>query len=60
MTDNTFTENELYILDKGLKYNLNSTPKTWIITLALEVDTAIRILSEKNQAYMKQLDANNI
>jgi hypothetical protein len=29
-------------------------------TLALEVDTAIRSLLQENQAYMKQLVANNI
>jgi hypothetical protein len=45
-----------------LKYNLRSKPKTWIKTFALEADTAIRLIPQENQAYMKQLRvvANNI
>jgi hypothetical protein len=34
MTDIVFTEDELQLLNKGLKYNLHSKPKTWIKTLA--------------------------
>jgi hypothetical protein len=60
MTNITFTEDELHLLDKGLKYNLHRKPKTWVETLALEADTAIRTLPEENQAYMRQLVANDI
>jgi hypothetical protein len=60
VTDNTFTEDELHLLDKGLKCNLCSKPKTCIKTLALEADTAIRTLPDENQACMKELVANNI
>jgi hypothetical protein len=60
MTDIKFTEEEIQLLDEGLKYNLHSKPKTWIKTLALEADTAIRTLPEEIQAYMRQLVANNI
>jgi hypothetical protein len=55
-----FTENELKLLDKGLKYNLHHKPKTWIKTLAMEVVTVIRELPEKAQGYMRRLVANNI
>jgi hypothetical protein len=44
MKDVTFTEVQLHIVYKELKYNLHSKPKTWIISLALEADTAIRTL----------------
>jgi hypothetical protein len=60
MNDITFTKDELHLLDKGLKYNLHREPKTWIKSLALEADTAIRTLPEEDQAYMRQLVANNI
>jgi hypothetical protein len=46
--------------DKGLKYNLHSKPKTWIKTLAMEADTAIRTLPEKDKAYVRQLVAKDI
>jgi hypothetical protein len=59
LTEVVFTENELQLLDKGLKYNLHYKPKTWIKTLAMEADTVIRELPEKDQGYMKQL-ANKI
>jgi hypothetical protein len=60
MTEITFTDDELHLMDKGLNYNLHNKPQTWINYLALEADTAIRILSEKDQSYMKQLVANNL
>jgi hypothetical protein len=60
MTNISFTNKELELLNKGLKCNLHSKPKTWIKTLALEADAAIRLLPQENQAYMKQLVANNI
>lgn len=59
MTDIIFTE-EVQLLNKDLKYNIHSKPKTWIKTLAQEADTAIRTLPKENQAYMRQLVANNI
>jgi hypothetical protein len=60
LTDVVFTENELQLLDKGLKYNLHHKPKTWIKTLTMEAHTVMRELPEKDQGYMKQLVANNI
>jgi uncharacterized FlaG/YvyC family protein len=60
MTDISFTNKELDHLNKGLKYNLHSKPKTWIKTVALEADTVIRLIPQENQAYMRQLVANNI
>jgi hypothetical protein len=47
MTDIAFTEDELHLLDNGLKYNLHSKPKTWIKPFALEVDSYRNITRRK-------------
>jgi hypothetical protein len=60
LTDVTFTEKALQLLNKGLECNLHHKPKTWIKTLVMEADTGIRALPKKDQAYMRQLTANNI
>jgi hypothetical protein len=60
MTDITFTDDELHLLDKGLKCTLHNKLKNWIKTLALEADTAIGILPEKDQPHVKQLVPNNL
>jgi hypothetical protein len=49
LTDTTFTEDDLHLLDKGLKYNLHKNPKIWTITLAIEADTAVRALPRKTK-----------
>ena len=44
-TNITFSDEEMTILNKGLKYNLNFKQKqNWISTLALEAETAINQL----------------
>jgi hypothetical protein len=60
LTDVTFTDSEMQLLNKGLKYNLHHKHKKWIQTLAIEGDTAINLLPDKEQSYMRQLVANNI
>jgi hypothetical protein len=50
----------MLFLNKGLKYDLHHKHKKWIQTLAIEADTAICQLPEKDHGYMKQLVANNI
>jgi hypothetical protein len=49
MTNISFTNEELELLNKGLKYSVHKKPKTWIKTLALEADTAIRSLPQKTR-----------
>ena len=39
-----FSEEELNLLNKGLKYNLVSKPKSWMNNLASEADAAITML----------------
>jgi hypothetical protein len=50
----------MQLLNKGLKYNLHFKRKDWIRTLAFDEDTAIYLLPDKNQSYMRQLVAKNI
>jgi hypothetical protein len=50
----TFTNEEITLLNKGLKYNLHHKHKRWIQTLAIEADTAINLLNPHEQAYMRQ------
>jgi len=41
----TFSNNETTLLEKGLKYNLHTKKKNWLVNLALEAETAITKLS---------------
>jgi hypothetical protein len=50
----------MQLLNKCLKYNLNYKHKSLIKTLAVEADTAIEQLNEREQIYMKQIVANNL
>jgi len=40
---------ELNLLNKGLKYNLNYKNRNWIQTLALETETAVAQLHAQEQ-----------
>jgi hypothetical protein len=60
LTNTTFTDEELQLLNKGLKYNLHYKRKNWIEPLAIEADTAINKIDPKEQEYMRQIVANNI
>jgi hypothetical protein len=55
-----FPDEELQLLDIGLKHNLHYKHKKWIKSLAIEADTAINLSDEKEQKQIKQLFANNI
>jgi hypothetical protein len=43
-TNIRFTNGELTLLNKGLKYNLGHIPKHWIRDLGLEAECAIALL----------------
>jgi hypothetical protein len=51
-TDITFTDEEMTLLNKGLKYNLNYRNKHRLSTLALEAETAISLLPSHEQDYL--------
>jgi hypothetical protein len=60
LTNDTITDAEMQLLNKGLKYNSQYKPKEWIKTLAIKADTAISRVYERDQTYMRQLVTNNI
>jgi hypothetical protein len=60
LTNITFTNDELTLLNKGLKYNLHNTPKNWLHTLAIDADTAISLLHPHEQVYMRKIVANKL
>jgi 23S rRNA-/tRNA-specific pseudouridylate synthase len=49
LTDVIFTDREMQILNKELKYNVHHRHKTWRRTLAIEADTAVSQLPEKTK-----------
>jgi hypothetical protein len=51
-TDIKFTAEELNLLNKHLKYNLNYKNKNWIKTLAFETETALAQLPTHEQDYV--------
>jgi hypothetical protein len=60
LTHVAFADSEIQLLNKDLKYNLHHKQRNRLPTLAIEADTTINFLPEKDQSYMKQLVANNI
>jgi hypothetical protein len=60
ITNATFTEAEIKLLGKGLKYNLHYEHKDRIKTLATEADKAISKMHVRDQIYMRQIVTNNI
>jgi hypothetical protein len=59
-TDISFSNDELSLLSKGLKYNLSYKHKNWIETLALEAETAVSYLLTAEQDYIQYQVAHNI
>jgi hypothetical protein len=60
LTNITFTDAEMQLLNNCLKCNLHYKHKEWIKTLATEAYTSISQLHERNQIHMRLLAANNI
>jgi dihydroorotate dehydrogenase len=59
-TEVQFTQNEMQLLRKGLKYNLHYKQKNWLETLALEAETAISKISATEQQYYRYRVAKTI
>jgi hypothetical protein len=59
-TDITFSGDELALLNKGLKYNLNFKRKNWIENLALEAETAVSYLPHTEQEGLRFQIALNL
>ena len=60
MTDISFSEPEMTILQKGPKYNILSKPKDWLQTLALEAETAITLLPPSEREVYRKLTAERV
>jgi hypothetical protein len=50
LSNTTFTDEEITLLNKGLKYNLHHKQKHWFQTLATEADTATNLIDPLEQA----------
>jgi hypothetical protein len=59
-TDFTFNPDEMSLLNKGLKYNLNFKHKSWIENLGLEAETAVALLPITEQDHVRHLIAHNL
>ena len=60
MTDISFSETEMALLQKGPKYTLHDKPKNWIQNLALESETAISCLPPSEREVYRKLTAESI
>jgi hypothetical protein len=60
LTNTQFTQDEIQLLNKGLKYNLHYKNKKWIEILALEAETAITKLDITEQNYYRHIVAKQI
>jgi hypothetical protein len=52
-TDICFSNEELGLLNKGLKYNLEHKHKYWINNIALEAENAVTLLPPGEQEYTR-------
>jgi len=59
-TNITFSNDELGLLNKDLKYNLSKKRKQWISNLAMEAETAVTLLPPGEQDYICHQVAKNI
>jgi hypothetical protein len=60
MTDISFLEPEVALLQKSPKYNLHDKPKDWIQTLVLEAETAISRLPTTEWEVYRKMTAERI
>lgn len=58
-TNVTFSNKELVLLNKGLKYNLSHRRKQWISNLAFEAETATILLPPGEHEYIRHQIAHN-
>jgi hypothetical protein len=59
-TNISFSNSEMRLLHKGLKYNTHAKKKNWIQTLALEAETAITQLPATKRDVYRKLVADRI
>jgi hypothetical protein len=59
-TNISLSEDELKLLNKGFKYNLNQKRKHWLSNLALEAETTITLLSTHEQEHIRYRVAHSL
>ena len=59
-TEKPFSNREMALLHKGLKYNIHAKKKDWIQTLALETETAISQLPTNERDVYRKLVAERV
>jgi hypothetical protein len=59
-TNIPLTQDEMDLIQKGLKYNLRYKPKNWIQRLGIEAETAISLLPTPDHDYISHQTAVNI
>ena len=55
-----FSNDEMTLLNKGLKYNLNYKRKYWLSNLAIEAEAAITTLPTHEQEHTRYQVAHNL
>ena len=60
MTNISFSEPEMALLQKGSKYTLHNKPKEWIQNFALEAETAISYLPPSEREIYRKMTAEHI
>lgn len=58
-TNIIFSNEQMFLLQKGLKYNLHHKPLHWINKLALEAETAVQLIPKHNQDIIRYQVAKN-
>jgi len=56
----TFTNDEVTLLNKGLKYNLHRKKGKWLTNLALEAEKAINLLPFTDREYYRKQVSNHV
>jgi hypothetical protein len=59
-TEIDFSKEEISLLNKGLKYNLEHKRKHWVNNLAFEAESAISLLPPGEQEHVRYQVAQNI
>ena len=60
LTNITFTQEEISLLNKGLKYNLGHRQKNWIKNLGLEAECAVALFPLEEQDFIRHRVAKQI
>ena len=60
LTQIILTNNEIYLPEKGFKYNLQAKKKNWLTNLALQAKTPVRQLPNNDHEFYRRQIAEHI